>query len=157
MTRQLSTPGIILTDRALRPEQEQAILESANAMSAFIGPRDSLPLSNYLTAYTRGGRFIGAVHLEERAPFSKVANIHPMLLERDRELFTEVTEAAIMWCLNNNLVPTARVLDDEAYGYMHKFLTSLQFHLSKQNGWRIYQLPDTWKPKSFASYTMEFA
>lgn len=153
----LATPKLYLSNDALLRSEVSRLLESPNAMSAFAYDAKILPDSTYLRVFNHKQNFLGAVHLEAEEFDKRIVNIHPMILERDRDVFTEVTEAAIMWCLNNNLVPTARVLDDEAYGYMHKFLTSLQFHLSKQNGWRIYQLPDTWKPKSFASYTMEFA
>jgi hypothetical protein len=156
MTRRLFTAEITLTNAPLRAEQEHALLRSPNAMSAFVYPDSyALPPSTYLPAY-RYTHFIGAVHLEEN-PVNNIVTIHPMLLKRDRTVFNEVTEAAILWCLNNHLVPTAQVLNDEAYRYMHDFLMAKGFVAREEKEWVVYTLPPNWRPTSFSIYTMEFA
>jgi hypothetical protein len=157
MTQRLHTAEITLNDAPLRAEQEHALLQSPNAMSAFIHiGLDSLPPSTYLPAY-RNLHFIGAVHIEEN-PFNDIVTIHPMLIERNRAVFTEVTEAAILWCINNHWVPTAHVLHDPKYDYMHEFLKKIGMLRGRiENGFRYYNLPSDWRPTSFTSYTMEFA
>jgi hypothetical protein len=151
----LATPNIQLVDTPLTPDFEQLLLASPSAMSAFIRPVEQLPASNYISVYNRSV-FAGAVHIEDSWLDDEVT-IHPMLLERDRAIFTEVTEAAILWCLNNHLIPTAQVLDTPEYSYMHKFLESLGMACVREGDWRVYLLPGNWKPRSFVSYTMEFA
>ncbi len=154
----LLTPSIYLTDYALHPNQERMLLNSVNAMSAFAyntAGTQSLPLSTYLSIFNQYHVFLGAVHMEQD-PFSPLVSIHPMLLERNREAFTQATEAAILWALNTHMVPTAAVLDSVEYAYMHRFLEQLGLFQRKDNGWRKYQLPHNWSPKSFASYTFQW-
>jgi len=154
----LSTPNIQLIDTPLTPYLEAMLLASSNAMAAFVTPvGDSLPPSTYLAVYRRSV-FVGAVHLED-VPGSKEVLIHPMLLERDRELFTEVTEAAILWCLYNLRVPTTQVRNTPEYKYMHEFLISADMELCwhKRGDWIKYYLPPYWKPRSFHSFTPEFS
>lgn len=154
----LHTPSLYLTDAALTERQERHLLNSVNAMSAFAydsSGMQSLPPSNYLAAYTKYSVFLGAVHMEQ-GPFSSIVSIHPMLLERNREAFAEVTEAAILWVINTDLYPTSQVLDTPEYNYMHNFLDSLGMLHVKDRGWRKYRLPHQWQPKSFSSYTFEW-
>lgn len=148
---------IQLDDGKLTKEQEQQILKSPNAMSAFTYDTtgmQALPKSTYLRLY-KDSDFAGAVHLEA-AEISPTVTIHPMLLVRDRKLFTEATEAAILWCINLQIIPTAQVADTDYYTYMHSFLDSLGMWWIKQGDWRLYRLPTIWKPKSFSTYTMDF-
>lgn len=148
-----------LDDNRLPEVQEQLLLKSPNAMSAFLydtSELKKLPDSKYLRAF-KGSQFIGAVHVEEN-PFNNIVSLHPMLIDRNRELFAEVTEAAILWCINKSLEPTARVLWALKYTYMHKFLVGLgMMQCPVENGFRLYRLPMNWKPKSFTSYTFDWS
>lgn len=151
------TPEIYITNTPLTSSQEKQLLASLNAMSAFVAPLldpTKLPVSTYLPLYTDLHQFIGAVHME-MSSVNNVVNIHPMLLERNRLQFSQATELAILYCLTHNYIPTAHVLDDPKFKYMHDFLASLGLRYRPRTGWRVYSLEtDVWHPKSFSSYAV---
>lgn len=153
----LHTTSLTLSETPLISAQEKQLLASPNAMSAFIFSLDDptkLPESTYLTLTSQYGRFLGAVHME-MGEHSLMVNIHPMLLERDREYFSHATELAILYAEWKNMTPFARVLNTSQYSYMHKFLENLGM-ISKDTGqWIIYTLPPGWQPKSFEIFYVD--
>lgn len=153
----LHTQTITLSDTPPSQSQEHQLLTSLTAMSAFIFPLDDptkLPASTYLTLTSEYGRFLGAVHME-MGKHSLMVNIHPMLLERDREYFSQATELAIIFAEWKKILPFTRVLNSPKYSYMHNFLKNLGMISTDTGQWIEYDLPQNWQPKSFDTVTID--
>lgn len=152
----LATPKLYLSNDALLRSEVSRLLESPNAMSAFAYDAKILPDSTYLRVFNYKQNFLGAVHLEAEEFDKRIVNIHPMILERDRDVFTQTTEAAILWCILTGKIPTATVMNIDRYEYMHLFLQSLGFISHARREWLVYRLPVDWKPKAFPTFTVKY-
>ena len=157
----ISTTEMYITSQQLTQAQERQLLGSKNAMSAFVAPLvdpNKLPDSLYFPVYSSASSFLGAVHMERTLMDPDIINIHPMILVRDRAVFRQATELAILCCLLVNKTPIAKVLNNSAYDYMHGFLAGLGINYSLDTAGyvRVYQLfNQEWAPKTFSSYSVE--
>lgn len=145
------TDNIELSTDPVTSLQEDRLVNSGNAMRAFRDPPNYLPTEGtYLTLYSKYRNFLGAILIDE-------GGIHPMILERNRKLFHECTDLAILYCVLRGILPKTTVQDTPELLYMHDFLVDTVGVLATDmaSDSVIYSIPANWQPRSIETFTVE--